>query len=46
MDAVDPVLVEQATATVTSVDEINEARELRIRWIGHILQAEVAAASW
>jgi cation diffusion facilitator family transporter len=41
MDAVDPVLVEQATAAVASVAEVEEVRELRIRWIGHTLRAEV-----
>ena len=40
MDAVDPALVDQATAAITSVDGINGVRELRIRWIGHTLRAE------
>lgn len=43
MDAVDPGLVDQATASVASVGGINEVRELRIRWIGHTLRAEVDA---
>lgn len=43
MDAVDPALVDQATASVRSVDGIEEVRELRIRWIGHTLRAEVDA---
>jgi cation diffusion facilitator family transporter len=43
MDAVDPVLVEQATAAVTGVPGVIEVRELRIRWIGHTLRAEVDA---
>ena len=43
MDAVDPALVDQATAAVTSVDGIDGVRELRIRWIGHTLRAEVDA---
>ncbi len=43
MDAVDPALVDQATAAVTSVSGIDEVRELRIRWIGHTLRAEVDA---
>lgn len=43
MDAVDPALVEQATAAVSSVDGITDVRELRIRWIGHTLRAEVDA---
>jgi cation diffusion facilitator family transporter len=41
MDAVDPELVDQATAAVTSVSGIDHVRDLRIRWIGHTLRAEV-----
>lgn len=41
MDAVDPALVDQATAAVTSVGGIEGVHELRIRWIGHTLRAEV-----
>ncbi|MFL6162182.1 MAG: cation diffusion facilitator family transporter [Jatrophihabitantaceae bacterium] len=41
MDAVDPDLVDQASAAVTSVAGISEVRDLRIRWIGHTLRAEV-----
>jgi cation diffusion facilitator family transporter len=40
MDAVDPGLVDQASAVVTSVTGITGVRELRIRWIGHTLRAE------
>lgn len=43
MDAVDPGLVEEATAAVLSVEGIHDVRELRIRWIGHTLRAEVDA---
>jgi cation diffusion facilitator family transporter len=43
MDAVDPALVDQATAAVTSVPGVQAVRELRIRWIGHTLRAEVDA---
>jgi cation diffusion facilitator family transporter len=43
MDAVDPALVEKATAAVLSVQGVHEVRELRIRWIGHTLRAEVDA---
>jgi cation diffusion facilitator family transporter len=43
MDAVDPSLVEAATAAVASVEGICSVRELRIRWIGHTLRAEVNA---
>jgi cation diffusion facilitator family transporter len=41
MDAVDPGLVDQATSAVLSVHGVQEVRELRIRWIGHTLRAEV-----
>ena len=40
MDAVDPELVDQATAAVTSVTGVRDVRDLRIRWIGHTLRAE------
>src|SRR5438067_7389775 len=43
MDAVDPTLVDQATAAVMSVNGVRQVRELRIRWIGHTLRAEVDA---
>jgi cation diffusion facilitator family transporter len=43
MDAVDPALVDQATAAVARVTGIEQVRELRIRWIGHTLRAEVDA---
>jgi cation diffusion facilitator family transporter len=41
MDAVDPGLVEQASVAVSSVTGVGTVRELRIRWIGHTLRAEV-----
>jgi cation diffusion facilitator family transporter len=41
MDAVDPGLVDQATSAVRSVRGVEDVRELRIRWIGHTLRAEV-----
>ena len=40
MDAVDPELVDQATAAMLTVGGISGVRELRIRWIGHTLRAE------
>jgi divalent metal cation (Fe/Co/Zn/Cd) transporter len=43
MDAVDPALVDQATACVAGVAGIEQVRELRIRWIGHTLRAEIDA---
>lgn len=44
MDAVDPALVDQAVATLDAIDEVQEVRELRIRWIGHTLRAEADVA--
>ena len=41
MDAVDPGLVGQASAAVMGVPGVDAVRELRIRWIGHTLRAEV-----
>ena len=43
LDAIDPVLVDQATATVTGVPGVTGARELRVRWVGRTLRAEVDA---
>jgi cation diffusion facilitator family transporter len=43
MDAVDPSLVDQATAAVASVKGVRQVTGLRIRWIGHTLRAEVDA---
>jgi cation diffusion facilitator family transporter len=40
MDAVDPHLVEQASAALADVDGIRHVDQLRIRWIGHTLRAE------
>jgi cation diffusion facilitator family transporter len=40
MDAVDPDIVDRATAAIATVDGISEVRDLRIRWIGHTLRAE------
>jgi len=41
MDAVDPIIVDQATTAISSVEGVRQIRELRIRWIGHTLRAEV-----
>jgi cation diffusion facilitator family transporter len=40
MDAVDPDLVAQARAAVTTVEGVLDVADLRIRWIGHTLHAE------
>lgn len=42
MDAVDPALVEAAEAALRKVAGVREVGELRLRWIGHRLRAEVA----
>ena len=43
LDAIDPVLVDQATAAVASVPGVSSVREIRVRWVGHALRAEVDA---
>jgi len=45
MDAVDPTIVDRATTAITSVEGVRQIRELRIRWIGHTLRAEVDIAA-
>lgn len=40
MDAVDPAIVDQATAAIGTVDGVREIRKFRIRWIGLTLRAE------
>ena len=42
MDAVDPQLLDRARASLTTVDGLTEVTELRMRWVGHQLRAEVA----
>ncbi|WBO67724.1 cation diffusion facilitator family transporter [Streptomyces camelliae] len=42
MDAVDPALVDRAERAVRSVPGVREVGELRLRWIGHRLRAELA----
>ncbi len=44
MDAVDPALVDQATAAISTVEGVQQIRELRLRWIGHSLRAEADIA--
>lgn len=41
MDAVDPDLVRRAHDVVAAVEGVQEVTELRMRWLGHRLQAEV-----
>ncbi|MEU6251924.1 cation diffusion facilitator family transporter [Streptomyces sp. NPDC047043] len=42
MDAVDPELVDRAERALREVPGVREVGELRLRWIGHRLRAEVA----
>ncbi|GAA2528164.1 MULTISPECIES: cation diffusion facilitator family transporter [Streptomyces] len=42
MDAVDPALVDRAERALTRVPGVRGVGELRLRWIGHRLRAEVA----
>jgi cation diffusion facilitator family transporter len=42
MDAVDPALVDRAERALREVAGVREVGELRLRWIGHRLRAEVA----
>ncbi|WCD95328.1 cation diffusion facilitator family transporter [Streptomyces sp. HUAS 31] len=42
MDAVDPALVDAAERALREVAGVREVGELRLRWIGHRLRAEVA----
>ena len=41
MDAVDPHLVTQATRVLAAVNGVRSVEELRLRWVGHTLRAEV-----
>lgn len=40
MDAVEPSLVEQATAAAASAEGVERVSSVRARWIGHTIQAE------
>ncbi|MDQ0989309.1 cation diffusion facilitator family transporter [Streptomyces sp. V3I7] len=42
MDAVDPALVDAAERALADVEGVQGVGELRLRWIGHRLRAEVA----
>lgn len=42
MDAVDPALVDRAERALSEVPGVRAVGELRLRWIGHRLRAEVA----
>jgi divalent metal cation (Fe/Co/Zn/Cd) transporter len=40
MDAVDPVLVDQAEQTLRATPGVLDVGQVRLRWIGHLLRAE------
>jgi cation diffusion facilitator family transporter len=40
MDAVDPALVDQAETTLRATPGVLDARQVRLRWIGHQIRAE------
>jgi cation diffusion facilitator family transporter len=42
LDAVDPISVELAERTAAGVPDVVAVREVRMRWIGHALRAELA----
>jgi cation diffusion facilitator family transporter len=42
MDAVEPELVEQVETTAASVPEVQSVDRLRLRWLGHALEASMA----
>lgn len=42
MDAVDPDLIDQAAAAISSVEGVLAIDDLRMRWIGHALRAEAS----
>jgi cation diffusion facilitator family transporter len=42
MDAVEPELVEQVEAVAASVPEVQSVDRLRLRWLGHTLEASMA----
>ncbi|MGK3206934.1 cation diffusion facilitator family transporter [Amycolatopsis sp. MEPSY49] len=44
LDAVDPASVELAERAASEVDGVVEVRDMRMRWIGHHLRAELAVA--
>jgi cation diffusion facilitator family transporter len=44
MDAVDPALVDRVRQVVAGVPGVEEVEDVRIRWIGHRLRAEVSIA--
>jgi cation diffusion facilitator family transporter len=45
MDSVDPALVDQVERVLCGVDGVLQATSVRIRWVGHVLQAEATVVS-
>jgi cation diffusion facilitator family transporter len=45
MDSVDPALVGQVERVLSGVDGVLQVRSVRIRWVGHVLQAEATVVS-
>jgi cation diffusion facilitator family transporter len=44
MDAIEPEIMEQAEEVIHEQSEVKELRQLRMRWLGHALHAEVQIA--
>jgi cation diffusion facilitator family transporter len=42
MDAVEPELVDEVEAIATSVPEVQSVDRIRLRWVGHALEASMA----
>jgi cation diffusion facilitator family transporter len=45
MDSVDPTLVDQVERVLSGVDGVQRVETVRIRWVGHVLQAEATLVS-
>ncbi len=41
MDAADPAVVEQLTSEAVAVEGVQEVDDLRVRWLGHRLEADM-----
>jgi cation diffusion facilitator family transporter len=45
MDSIDPALVDQVDRVLSGVDGVLQVKSVRIRWVGHVLQAEATVVS-
>jgi cation diffusion facilitator family transporter len=45
LDSVDPALVDQVERVLWGVDGVLQVKSVRIRWVGHVLQAEATVVS-